>query len=99
MEVETTLTIQAHRDLKYLRIEPKDANLYEIMVFCGTPLPEIRQEMVYHNEGDPFIMDTSPERLPLMGLDGSYIVKFKDGTLIVLNDYMFSNLFEISPSD
>lgn len=84
MQNNTQLTI---KPFCYIQIENDAKNIREIMLFVGIKENDIEQELIFHDGGDTFLINSQD----VYSHQGNYIVKV-DGRIEIIPRYYFELL-------
>lgn len=79
------------KDFEALKIEKDVANIEEILKFCGIKEEDIEQELIFHNEGDTFLINGTHDSYHYQE---SYIIKDETGIFLVMPE-TFNRLFSV----
>lgn len=77
------------KEFDFIKVEKDESNIEDIINFCGVPSHGVEQELIFHNEGSPYIFNN----IEVCGMNEGYILKFKDGSFEVVSNFMFNKLF------
>ncbi|CAH7405921.1 hypothetical protein VCHA53O466_50198 [Vibrio chagasii] len=77
-------------NFKSIQVQQNDTNAREVIIFCGEPSHGVDQELVYHTNGSPFMINGVEF---MDNLDFCYILKFPDGELGILSKEVFESFF------
>lgn len=84
-------SLLAITDFTYIQVLPDEENISDIIKFGGVPEHGIEQELIFHNEGSPYMI----ENKEIVDIDNSYILRFPDINGIKQFHFMSKEYFEL----
>ena len=79
------------KNFEFILVEKDDANISQIMSFCGISKNNIEEELNYHYGGDTFMITKNKNVDDLIGY---YLIKSNE-KIIVIDSKIFNYLFEL----
>jgi hypothetical protein len=82
----------AIKPFDFIHIKSNDNNIDEIMLFCGVSKDNLKQERIYHDEGDDFCYQGYNSVATIIG---DYLIKAPDGTITHASGVLMDLFFKL----
>lgn len=87
------------KTFQFIQIKPDNANVREVIEFCGVPWYGISTALIQHEQGTHYKIHTESGSVPLEGLDNSFIIRTEDEVIHIMSESLFRQLFDVLQSD